>query len=147
MDADSLRALAPETIVGMARKDLNIERVNAPIKMVMMTARYESERDEDYKQITLQVANSPALSLMFGFASLGISEYDRSSDNGYEKLTRNGDTMIIEEWQNTGSGSYAHVLDQTFMIQAEGSSVTMDELKAAANAINVRDLKNLPKEE
>ena len=55
--------------------------------------------------------------------------------------------MIIEEWQNSGSGSYAHVLDQTFMIQAEGSSVTMDELKAAANAINVRDLKNLPKEE
>ena len=147
VDSESLRALAPETIAGMTRKGLDIERVNAPIKMVMMTARYENERDEDNKRITLQVANSPALSVMFGFANFGIAEYDRSSDDGYEKLTRKGETMVMEEWKNTGAGSYAQVIDQTFMVQAEGSSVTMEELKAAANAISVRDLKNLPKTE
>ena len=117
------------------------------VLVVIVGRRIVRERDEDYKRITLQVANSPALSIMFGFASFGISEYDRSSDDGYEKLTRNGDTMVIEEWRNAGAGSYAHVVDQTFMIQAEGSSVTMEELKAAANAINVRELQDLPKEE
>ncbi len=148
VESASLRDLAPTKLGGLTRQSLDVESVGVPFKMVSMTARYQNEGSGDFEEITLKVTNSPMISAVVGISGIAGAEYDRSSNDGYERLTRKGDGMVIEEWRNsTSSGRYGRLVAETFMVEAEGSGTSMKDLKAAVGQISERKLKNLPKAE
>ena len=148
VEAAGLRDLAPAKLAGLARQSVDIESLSVPFKLVTMTARYQNEGGGDHKQITLKVTNSPMISAVVGFSGIAGAEYDRTSNDGYERLTRKGDSMIIEEWSKSSkSGRYGRLVANAFMVEAEGSGVSMKDLKAANDKISERKLKNLPKAE
>ena len=148
VEAAGLRELAPAKLGRLTRQSLDVESLNVPFKMVTMTARYQNEGSGDFKQITLKVTNSPMISAVVGVSGIAGAEYDRSSNDGYEKLTRKGDGMIIEEWRKSSkSGRYGRLVANAFMVEAEGSGVAMKDLKAAVGEISERKLTNLPKAE
>lgn len=152
VEAAGLRKLAPAKLGRLARQSLDVESLNAPFKMVTMTARYQNEGGNqgggDFKQITLKVTNSPMISAVVGVSGIAGAEYDRTSKDGYEKLTRKGDSMIIEEWRKSSkSGRYGRLVANAFMVEAEGSGVSMKDLKAAVGEISERKLNKLPKAE
>ena len=145
VEVAGLRALAPAKLGGLARQSLDVESLNAPIKMVTMTADYWNEGGRNNKEITLKVTNSPMISAVVGFSGIAGAEYDRTSNDGYEKLTRKGDSMVIEEWRKSSkSGRYGRLVADAFMVEAEGSGVAMKDLKDAVGKISERKLKNLP---
>ena len=150
VEAASLRNLAPEKLNGLNRQSLDVESLSVPIKMVTMTARYQNERNsnDENQQITLKITNSPMISAVVGISGIAGAEYDRSSDDGYERLTRKGGGMVIEEWRKSSkSGRYGRLVAEMFMVEAEGSGVDMKDLKDAVHDISERKLKNLPKAE
>ena len=145
VEAAGLRNVAPAKLGRLERQSVDVESLNAPIKMVSMTARYEDGGGSDYKEITLKVTNSPMITSVIGLSGFAGAEYDRSSNDGYERLTRKGDSLVIEEWRKSDkSGRYGRLVADAFMVEAEGSGVTMKDLKAAVGEISERKLKSLP---
>ena len=63
--------------------------------MVSMTALYQNEGGGDTQEITVKVTNSPMISAVLGISGIAGAEYDRSSNDGYERLTRKGDEIVI----------------------------------------------------
>lgn len=139
-DATALGDLAPRRVAGMDRTSLDTETLSAPFKASTMTARYGGAD----KSMTLKVTNSPMISAMMGMAGLTGAAYDRRSDNGYERLRRDGDAIVVEEWDASSKrGRYARSVGGAFLIEAEGRGVDMKELERAVAGFKERDLKNL----
>ena len=136
-DSTALRALAPEKLVGLSRTSLDVESMSAPVQMVSLNAVYEGNG----QQLEMSITNSSALSMVFGGLGLGGASYDRSTDDGYEKLRRDGDVYEIEEWSRSREeGRYGRAYASTFMVEAEGSGVPMAKLKRAVDAFPERKL-------
>ncbi|MGD9542457.1 MAG: Yip1 family protein [Methylocystis sp.] len=142
VDGEALRRLAPERVAGLARQSLEVETLSAPIKAVVMKASY----GDGERTIDITVTNSPMVSAMMGLAGFAGAEFNRSTDDGYEKLSREGGSVVMEEWKNSSRrGRYGRSVGGTFLIEAEGDEVEMKALENAVKSFGERELAGLPK--
>lgn len=139
---DALRAMAPEKLVGLDRTSLESTSLSAPFKVAQVSARYEGGD----RYIELEIANSPAIMLAMGFAGAATPEYERETDDGYERLRRQGDGLVVEEWsRSSGYGKYGRLTAGTFMVTASGGGgIDMADLKRAVESFSEGELKRLP---
>ncbi|MCG8443066.1 MAG: YIP1 family protein [Caulobacterales bacterium] len=141
VDASALRALAPERLVGLTRRSLEVESLTFPVRAVVLTAIY----GDDQQNLTVKVTNSPMISAMMGVAGVTGAEYERHTDDGYEILRRDGETMILEEWsESRAAGRYGRSIGETFMVEANGSGVALPDLQEALRPFGERELTGLP---
>lgn len=89
------------------------------------------------KSFTLKVADMSALGAIAGLgAAMGV-EQSREDANGYEKTTTVNGQMQTESWNTQGgSGKFGTMVNNRFLIEAEGTAASIDELKAAVATIN-----------
>lgn len=138
---DALRALAPERLLGMSRTSLETQSMGAPLKVATLEARYEGGD----RSVELEIANSPAIMMFGGFAGAMAPEYDRQTDDGYERMRRVGQNFVVEEWSKSSkTGKFTRFIGGTFMVSASGRGVDMDDLKKAVDVFSEADLKRLP---
>jgi Yip1-like protein len=82
-------------------------------------------------------------------ASLGGAlnvESSRDTATGYERMGRVGGRMTTEKYDKQNrSGEYMVLVGDRFAVQAEGSGVDMNQLKAAVNAVNPGRLEAIAK--
>lgn len=98
------------------------------------------------KTIRLTVTDMAALGGIAGMAgSLGV-EQNREDANGYERTTTVDGQIQVEKWNRTDSrGKFGTMVAGRFMIEADGEAGSIDELKAAVNAIDAGQLAALAK--
>jgi hypothetical protein len=144
VETAALRALPPERLSGLRRQSVDAEELSIPFPAVHVTAEY-GDGDET---ITLEITNSPMLSSMLVGFGVASAVYDNDTGDGYERLRRDGDDMIMQEWsESREEGLYGRTLAGEFMIQATGDGVPMRDLERAVNSFNARQLERLPKRE
>ncbi len=141
VEADALRELAPSRVAGLDQLLVNVEQVDAPIRMVMLTAEY----GDDEEAITLRIVNSPVLPALMGAFGFAAASYNRRTGDGFERLRREGDGWALEEWdERTDTGRYGVTRGEAFLVEATGRGVRMRDLERAVERVRRRDLERLP---
>ncbi|MEQ1783732.1 MAG: Yip1 family protein, partial [Hyphomonadaceae bacterium] len=133
-----LRGVAPETMAGMARVAVGVERSGQPGQR---TLRLEAEYREGARSLTVQVTYSPSIAQVIGFGGVSTSEFNRETSDGYSRRRREGDAIVVEDW-NTASqaGSYGRLTQERFYVKASGRGVSADELRVAVDAFDAETL-------
>ena len=93
---------------------------------------------------TLKIADMSALGALAGLgAAMGV-EQSKEDANGYEKTTTVNGQMQTESWNHQShNGKFGVVVNNRFLIEAEGTADSVDELKAAVASINQSQLVDL----
>jgi hypothetical protein len=95
-------------------------------------------------RFTLKIIDMSAVGALSGMgAALGV-EQSREDAEGYER-TQNVDGQIrTEAWnKKNNSGKYGVVIGNRFVVEADGSAASIEDLKAAVGTINPDDLEEL----
>ena len=136
---DALKALAPEELAGLKRRSLEVQSIAIPFKAVELKARYGDGN------LTLSILNSPTIAAFMGGAGVIGTQYDRQTDDGYERLRKVDGATVKEEWRNsTQEGTYGRMSGNAFFIEVEGRGISMDDLKKVVGQIKDADLEKLP---
>jgi hypothetical protein len=135
---DRMKALLPETIGGYARTAT--ESVGAGA----MGSTAQGTYTAGDKSFTLRIADMSALGALAGLgAAMGV-EQSKEDANSYERTTSVNGQMQTESWnKTTNSGKYGITINNRFMVEAEGSAGSIDELKQAVGSIDQDDLLDL----
>jgi len=143
VDADALKKLAPEKVAGLKRTSIDVQSLSMPFKMVEMTAKY----GEGDKTVDLKITNSGMISAVSAMAGFGGAQYDRKSDDGYERMTKKDGAMVVETWSNASKmGHYGRMVGEEFLVQAEGRGVEMKQLQKIVDEFSEKKLKSLKRE-
>lgn len=133
-----LRGVAPDAIAGIGRVAVGIERSGQPGQR---TVRLEAEYRDGGRMLTLQITYSHAIAQVIGFGGVSTSEFDRETSDGYSRRRREGDAIVVEDW-NTASqaGSYGRLTQDRFYVKASGRGVNPGDLRAAVDLFGPKTL-------
>ena len=100
----------------------------------------------DGARITLTVTDLSAMGAFAGIAgAMGVTS-SKETASGYEKVGKVNGRMTTEEWnRESKSGKYGVLVADRFMVNAEGSGTSIDDLKAAVAAVGPDRLEGLAK--
>lgn len=129
--ADSLKGLLPASIGSYART--SVETVGAGPMGAAAEAKYASGD----KSFTVRIADLHGMGALAGMgAAMGV-EQSKEDANGYEKTGTVDGQMQTEAWDNANkSGKFGRMVDNRFLVEAEGSAGSVDELKSAVGTIS-----------
>jgi hypothetical protein len=126
---DVLKPLAPETLAGMARTSFSAEKSAA---MGLQVSNVEAEYAVGDKRIRLQISDTGGASGIMGLASWAMVQTEREDDSGYEKVYKDGETMVQEKWNSASrSGEYNLIVAGRFVVNMAGDNLEMEDLKSA----------------
>lgn len=143
LSPDRLKPFIPDTLDGLKRTQLSVER-NAAMG-VQISKGSASYSDGAQKTLNLEITDTGSLKGLVGFASgwAGVEE-DKETDTGYDKTYKNGDQLIHEQWDSHSlQGQYGVVVGDRFSVAVSGNAGSIDELKAAVAGINLSGLEAL----
>jgi len=139
---DALKALLPGTIDG----GLDRSEITSAGGQVAGFAGSSAEAtySGNGRQLTLTVADLGAAGALAGFGNaLGISG-DKETPTSYSRVRQLDGRTIAEEYDSQAKhGSYAVIVESRYMVHAEGSAISMDDLHAAVASVDVSKLESL----
>lgn len=141
--SDVLKAMLPAAIGGFNRTELESSSGGVG-GMQGANARGVYKRGDG--SITLEVTDMAAAGGLAGLAGAFNVNSSRETATGYEKMSTINGRMTQEEFDNASkSGKYAVMVGNRFMVAANGSAVTMNDLKAAVSTVGLDQLERLAK--
>lgn len=138
VEAAKMQELLPAAIGSFQRTGVQT------MAMGQMGSTAEGTYASGDKTFTLRVADMSALGALAGLgAAIGV-EQSREDANGYERTQTVDGQMQTESWNNgSSSGKFGRMVANRFMIEAEGSADSIDQLKAAVASVDQDDLTDL----
>ena len=133
IDPQQLKALLPDNIGGAPRVEVSASSGGAAgIGASDAEATYQSGD----AHITLKVTDLAAIGGLAAFAGAMNVQSDKETATGYDKTQTINGQIIHEQYDNESkSGEYTVVVANRFSIEADGSGVPIDTLKAAVAAV------------
>ena len=139
--ADVLSAMLPGTVDGLSRGDISSSSGSA---MGMAGSQASATYTNGNSHLTLKVVD---MATAQGFAGLaGAMNVNSSEQSGthYKKVNTVNGQIITEEYDSASkSGNYSVMVAGRFDVEADGSQVSMQDLKAAVGSINQGQLNSL----
>lgn len=141
--AEALKALLPASLAGYARGDVSTESAGAA-GVGVTSAKAEYAKGE--ARMTVEIIDMSAMGGLAGLAgALGVNS-SKETATGYEKVSTVSGRTTTEEYDRAAKrGKYGVLAAGRVMVQAEGAGVTMDELKAAVDAVGPERVEALAK--
>ncbi|MAC58633.1 MAG: YIP1 family protein [Novosphingobium sp.] len=134
----SLKELMPESIGPYTRT--SIETFGAG----SMGASAQAEYTAGAKSFTLRIADFHGMGAIAAMGSAMGIEQSKEDEDSYEKTGTVNGQMQTEAWNTrTERGKFGRMVDDRFLVEADGSANSIEELKAAVGAIDPDDLENL----
>jgi hypothetical protein len=140
---DRLKSFIPESLGGMPRTDMSVERNNA-MGMQISEAR-ATYANEAGRSVRLEITDTGTAKGLLALAGWAGMEGEKQSDRGYEKTYRSDGRLVHEEWSGS-SGEFAVVLGDRFTVALKGEAGSIDELKAALGSVDLGGLEALKNE-
>ncbi|HEY4366133.1 MAG TPA: Yip1 family protein [Steroidobacteraceae bacterium] len=140
---DQLKPFVPESLAGMPRKDVSVERGGA-LGMQISTAHATYANDAG-RSVQLEITDTGTAKGLLAFAGWAGMEGEKQSDGGYEKTYRADGRLVHEEWSGS-SGQYTVVLGDRFTVELQGDADNIDQLKSALGELNLAGLEALKNE-
>lgn len=138
IDAARMQELLPPAIGGYERTATESLAVGA------MGSTAQGTYTSGTSSFTLKVADMSALGALAGLgAAMGV-EQTKEDANGFERTTTVNGQMQTEKWnRQSRNGKFGVVVGNRFLIEAEGTADSLDDLKAAVGAIDQGKLADL----
>lgn len=136
--ADKLQALLPGSIGSYQRTATEANAIGG------MGSSAEGTYTAGGNSFQLKIADLNALGALAGIGSaMGVSQSRQDAD-GYEKTGTVDGHMQSEKWRSGAhSGKFSIMVGNRFLIEADGSAASIDELKAAVAAVDQSALASL----
>ncbi len=140
--ADTLKSFLPDSLPsGFARTEVSSSSAGAA-GVGGSTAQGVYTKGDG--RITLEVTDMAALGALANMASAMNVESDRETATGYEKVGKVNGRMTTEEFdRQANSGKYSVLVAGRFLVDAEGTGVAIDDLKAAVSAVGLDKLQGM----
>ena len=139
---DQLRGLVPESLGGLARSEISVER-NAALGIQMSQAE-ATYSDGSGKSLDLEITDLGGTMGLMALAAWANIEQDRQTGTGFERTYRANNRILHEVWdQSSMHGEFSVITSNRFMVKIEGDAPNMDALKAAAGGIDLAALDRL----
>jgi len=140
---DALKPFVPDTLAGMPRTSLEVER-NGAIGIQVSNAKARYANPQGGAQIELEITDTGGAKGFMALAGFAGIEEDKQTDHGYEKTYHQDGRLVHEEWSNGGNGEFTIILGNRFVVAVHGSGVAnVDALKAAVGGLNLAGLEAL----
>jgi hypothetical protein len=140
---DALKPFVPDTLSGMPRTSLEVER-NAPIGIQVSNAKATYRNPQGGAELRLEITDTGGAKGVMALAGFAGMEQDKQTEHGYEKTYHQDGHMVHEEWDNGGSGEFTVILGDRFVVAVHGSGVAnIEALKAAVGGLNLAGLEAL----
>ncbi|HEY3812996.1 MAG TPA: Yip1 family protein [Caulobacteraceae bacterium] len=131
--ADVLRNMLPGSINGMARGDISSSSGSA---MGIAASEASATYTNGNAHLTLKVSDTGTASGMMGLAGALNVNSDEQNGSHYKKVSTVNGNMTTEEYDNAShNGSYMTIVAGRFAVEADGTGVDMNTMKAAVNAV------------
>lgn len=138
LPADQLKAFLPETLGGLPRTGLSVER-NAAMGFEVAEAQADYG-DGAGRSLRLEINDTGGAKGLIALAAWANVESEKQWDGGYERNYRADGRMVHERWDGD-SGEYSVIVGNRFSVEISGQAASMDELKAAlATGVNLAGL-------
>ncbi len=144
VDFRELKALLPETLGDLKRTNIEGEKV-AAMGMNISNANADYSDDESGVSIDLKITDLGSVSGLSGLASFGwyMVDIDKENETGYEKTITYKGNKGFEKYDNQGKyGELSILVAKRFVIEANGNNVSMDQMKAAVDMIDIGKLES-----
>jgi hypothetical protein len=140
--ADALKALLPAALPsGFARTEVSSSSGGAA---GISASNAQGVYTRGSGRITLEVSDMAAMGALANMAGAINVESDRETATGYEKVGKVDGRLTTEEFDRTdNSGKYSVLVAGRFLVDAEGSGVAIDDLKAAVSAVGLDRLQGM----
>jgi hypothetical protein len=143
VDFRELKALLPETLVGLKRTKSEGEKSAAlGIASSKAGAQYGEEAG---KRLELEIVDMGTLKGVGALALdwLGVS-IDRESDDGYERTSMFEGCRMHEEFsKSSGRGATTLIVADRFIVKAEGTGLSAEEMRRAVAAVDRKKLESM----
>jgi len=134
--------LMPINLPGFKRTESSTDQSIAGLDLASVSAVYA----EGEKTITLSLSDMGVAGTMAGLTgALGVSRTEQNAES-YSKLSTVDGRITMEDFNSRdGIGSYAVLVGDRVMVKAEGHGVSIEQLKAAVNAVDIDSIEKLTK--
>lgn len=142
VDFRELKSLLPENVGSFNRTNIEGEKVNAMGMNISHADANYSDKD-GAQSIDLKITDLGSVSGLSGLAAYGwyMVDIDKENETGYEKTFTYKGNKGYEKYDNQGKyGELSVLVAKRFIIEANGNSVSMDQIKAAVDAIDIGKL-------
>jgi hypothetical protein len=139
---DALKPFVPTTFAGLPQTSTQAQRNGVA---GLMTAKAEAGYgDASGKSVDLEVIDTGGAAGLMGLASWAGVQGEREDANRREVTRKEGNRLVHEEVDKRGGNNkYTVVLNERFVVSAEGNGVDINTLKSAVNTLDLRKLEAL----
>lgn len=146
LPADRLKPFLPETLQGWKRTDFSVER-NTAMGIQVSQARASYTDDDGERSVDVEIVDTGSARGLLALAGFAGGESESESDGTIERTYRDDGRLVREYWdRNSSSGEYSLVVGERFTVKVEGSGDSIDDLKDAAEDLDLRGLEALKNE-
>jgi len=153
VEGKELKAVLPETIGGAKRRSFESQHMNQMGMDISTTkASYDPEPAEGDAppkpgfDVEIMDLGNLSGSMTMGFAAWSMTQYDKETDTGYEKTTKYKGFPAMEKYENEGKyGELQVFVAKRFVVKVAGHDATMEQIRAAVDAIDVSKIEALGK--
>jgi hypothetical protein len=141
LSTERIKALVPDTLLGLPRTSLAAERNGA---MGLMVSEADAEYGDENRTLRLEIKDLGGVAGLMALANWAEVESESQSESGYEKTYRDAGRMVNEKWDRSdGSGEYSLIVAQRFLVHASGSAESIEQLKQAVASVDLAALETL----
>lgn len=144
IDFRELKSLLPESVGNLKRSNLEGEKV-ATMGMNISSANADYNDNDNNISIDLKITDLGSVSGLSGLAAYGwyMVDIDKENETGYEKTITYKGNKGYEKYDNDGKHGELNILvAKRFIVEANGNNVTMDQMKAVVNMIDIGKLES-----
>lgn len=137
-DPAKLQALLPASIGAYQRTAVEANALGG------MGSEAEGTYTSGSNSFRLKITDMAAMGALAGIGSAMGVQHSQQDANGYEKTSTVDGAIQNEAWHNDShSGKFGRIVANRFMVEADGSAASIDELKAAVAQIDAGALSAL----
>ncbi|MBI4755719.1 MAG: YIP1 family protein [Betaproteobacteria bacterium] len=142
VDHQQLRAVLPEALDGLARTEIESQKVGMGGAHI---ARAEAHyADDQGRGVQISITDSGGAQALLAVAGFGMIESDKESADGYEKTGKAGGRFFRESYRKSArEASYATIVAERFVVEAEGRGVDMAVVKQALERVDLGRLEGM----
>jgi hypothetical protein len=144
VDFRKLKELMPETLIGLKRSESAGEKSGA-MGFTVSTAQatYNGKGEETLEIEIVDTGGIAGVSTM-ALATWSMADIDKETASGYEKTTSLEGYKAFEKYDNDSKSGEINVLvADRYVVNVEGTNVTMEQLKEALEDIALSKLAEL----
>jgi hypothetical protein len=110
-------------------------------------ARASYSDDSGERSVDVEIVDTGSARGLLALAGFAGTEGESETDGTTEKTYRDDGRLVREYWdRNSGSGEYSLVVGERFTVKVQGAAEDIDDLKDAAEELDLSGLEALKNE-